>query len=102
MHGNETKEISFAMKIDTDVPAALLTQLPDVIETANAGGVVPLRVSLMPKVQVGNDPRFTSQDFNSANVHFDPNNPDEPYLNLHVGPDFANVIKYLNKLGGTT
>ncbi|KAG0337204.1 hypothetical protein BG005_004123, partial [Podila minutissima] len=101
LKGNETKEISFAMKIDGPYPRALLGQLPELVETANTGGVVPLRVSLTPKVQVGKDPRFTSQDFTSATVYFDPTNVD-PHLNLHIGPDIANVIKYLQKLVGTT
>ncbi|KAF9312180.1 hypothetical protein BG006_004424, partial [Podila minutissima] len=103
LKGNETKEITFAMKLDGSLPMVLLARLPELVETANTGGVVPLRVTLMPKVQVGNDPRFTSQDFTSANVYYDPTNPAEGLrLNLHIGPDIANVIKYLNKLVGTT
>ncbi|KAG0331498.1 hypothetical protein BG005_005796, partial [Podila minutissima] len=102
LKGNETKEVSFAMKIDTDVAAAMLEQLPELVETANTEGVIPLRVTLYPKVQVGKDPRFTSQNFNSETVYFDPANPEEPYLKLHVGPDFANVLKYMQKLVGTT
>ncbi|KAG0083952.1 hypothetical protein BGZ93_001491 [Podila epicladia] len=101
LKGNETKEISFAIKMETDTVAGLLIQLSELVETANTAGVIPLRVQLMPKVQIGKDPRHIGQDFTSNVVHGTPSDP-TPILKLHVGPDFANIIKYFNKLQATT
>ncbi|KAG0062678.1 hypothetical protein BGZ92_006133 [Podila epicladia] len=101
LKGNETKEISFAMRIEPKASSGLIARLQELVETANTAGVVPLRVTLMPKVQVGKDPRLTGQDFTSGTVHGTLSDPD-PFLKLHVGPDLANVIKYYNKLQATT
>ncbi|KAG0315255.1 hypothetical protein BG000_005257, partial [Podila horticola] len=99
LKGNETKEMSFALKINPKLLTVMLALLPELIETANTTGVVPLQVELFPKVQVGNDPRFTSQDFTTATIYGDPSRPsDATFNNMHIGPDIANVIKYLNKL----
>ncbi|KAI9232986.1 MAG: hypothetical protein BYD32DRAFT_144221 [Podila humilis] len=108
LKGNETRELTFAIQMAPTAPLQFwINLLPELIETANTVGVLPLEITLMPKVQVGKDPRLTSQDFSSTSVYGTPSRPGDPLppppvLNLHVGPDFSNVLKYVNRLATPT
>lgn len=103
MKGNETREHNFAIQIAPKYSLqSWIDLIPESIETAHTVGVLPLEIVMMPKIQVSKDPQLTSQDFSSSSVFGTPTRPNEippppPVLNLHVGPDFANVLKYLNK-----
>ncbi|KAF9388977.1 hypothetical protein CPC16_006134, partial [Podila verticillata] len=105
LQGKETREVSIPVKINPTAPLQfILPLLPGWIELGNRNGVIHMRTRYFPSVKVANLPRANNMDWSSAVVHgdmFGTGDPD-PYMNLHVGPDFVNVQKYLEKLAAPT
>jgi len=100
LKGNETRDLVLPVKINPGgVLPFLLKQVPDLVALANATGVLKFKYVYYPMVQVGSY-KPVSQDYGSAMLYgdmFGVGDPD-PALTMHVGPDFVNVLKHLQKL----
>ncbi|KAF9003135.1 hypothetical protein CPC16_004388, partial [Podila verticillata] len=105
LKGGETRDLTLPVTInDGGVLPFLLQQVPPLVEIANTTGVLQFKYNYYPTVQVGDYPKLTNQDFSSALLYGDMTgvgDPD-PYLTLHVGPDFVNLLKYLQRLAAPT
>ncbi|KAF9369425.1 hypothetical protein CPC16_004519, partial [Podila verticillata] len=102
LKGGESRDLTLPVTINTSGVSLpdLAKQISDLVGLVNATGVMPFKYQYFPKVQVGDYPKLTAQDFSSALLYGDMTgvgDPD-PFLNMHATSDFVNALKYVQKL----